>query len=422
MDEHAAPDRLRTDIRFLGRLLGETIAEQAGDAALVKIEAIRRTAMRFRRQQEVEARRDLETMLAALDNDDCLLSVHAATLFAQLSNIAEDQHLKRLAHADRRAGGEDRDGGIESALLRLRRAGVGDAAVVAMLSAAHVAPVLTAHPTEVQRKSILDRQREIAALLAARDRGDVAPADVARGEEGLRRAILTMWRTRLLRPERITVIDEIDNALDYHRGTFLAQLPRLLTDLEDQLSGEGGEVGLAPFLHVGSWIGSDRDGNPFVTADTLLHAATRQSAAVLEHYLAETHELGAELSLSTAQIAADDELAALADAARDTSPHRLDEPYRRALVGIYARLAETARRLGHRVLRPPSTSGAEPYGDSGGYLRDLDLLDAALRRANCARIARGRLRGLRHAVRIFGFHLAPLDLRQHSARARARPR
>jgi phosphoenolpyruvate carboxylase len=152
MDEPGTSDRPRDDIRLLGQLLGETIAEQAGAETFAQIEAIRRTAMRFRRQQEREARSELEAMLAGLDDEACLLSVQPATLFAQLSNIAEDLHLKRLAHGERMAGRPAREGSLEGALNHLRAAGIPSAAVVAMLRTSHVAPVLTAHPTEVQRR------------------------------------------------------------------------------------------------------------------------------------------------------------------------------------------------------------------------------------------------------------------------------
>lgn len=408
--------RLREDVRLLGRLLGETIGEQAGPNTLALIESIRRTSVRFRREQEREARHELEAMLGRLGDDDCLVSVHAATLFAQLSNIAEDLHANRLDRLRRLTGAPARAGSFDAALERLGAAGIRADEILAFLRAARIEPVLTAHPTEVQRKSSLDRQREIARLVAERDRLELTPAEQRDNEEALRRAILTMWHSRLLRPARITVTDEIENGLDHQRRTFLGQVPRLYAEIEDLLAPDaaGGDATLPGFLRIGSWIGSDRDGNPFVTADTLLHAAEQQSAVAFEHYLSETHALGAELSLCAQQVRVDADLQALSDRSPDTSLQRADEPYRRALVGFYARLAATARRLGHRVARPPLAPDAEPYDDSQEYLRDLDVLDRSLHAGNAGRIARGRLRALRHAVRVFGFHLAPLDLRQHS--------
>jgi len=405
---------LREDVRFLGTLLGDTIREQAGADTFALVERIRQTSLRFRREQEREARADLETLLAALPHEECLVSVHAFTLFAQLSNIAEDLDQNRLAHQRRVAGAAPAAGSLDGALASLRAAGIDASVVRGFLAKMVCVPVLTAHPTEVQRKSILERQREIATLLRARG-NDHTAAESSVNEEAIRRAILTVWQTRLVRPVRISVIDEIENGLDFHRRTFLAELPRLYAELEDALGDGADDVPSLPvFLRIGNWIGSDRDGNPFVTAATMRHSAERQSALIVAHYLDETHELGAELSLCAEQFHVGPDLAALADRSGDTAPQRADEPFRRALIGIYARLAATAQRLGHPVARPALGPAAEPYAIPADFIRDLDVLDHALVAAGSRRIARGRLRTLRYAARVFGFHLATLDLRQHS--------
>ncbi len=406
---------LRDDVRFLGTLLGDTIREQAGVDTFALVERIRQTSLRFRREQEHEARADLEALLAALPHEECLVSVHAFTLFAQLSNIAEDLDQNRLAHERRLAGAAPAAGSLDGALARLRAAGIDAAVVRGFLGKTVCVPVLTAHPTEVQRKSILERQREIATLLRARGNVARTAAESSVNEEAIRRAILTVWQTRLVRPVRISVIDEIENGLDFHRRTFLAELPRLYAELEDALGdGTNDAPPLPVFLRIGSWIGSDRDGNPFVTAATMRHAAEQQSALIVAYYLDETHELGAELSLCAEQFHVGADLAALADRSGDTAPQRADEPFRRALIGIYARLAATAARLGHAVARPALGPAAEPYAIPHDFVRDLDVLDRALVAAGSRRIARGRLRTLRYAARLFGFHLATLDLRQHS--------
>lgn len=403
----------RDDVRLLGTLLGDTIREQAGADTFALVERIRQTSLRFRREQEHEARVDLEQLLAALPHEDCLLSVHAFTLFAQLSNIAEDLDQNRLEHQRRLADAPPAAGSLDGALARLRAAGIDAAVVRGFLAKTVSVPVLTAHPTEVQRKSILERQREIAALLRERRAADRTSAELAANDDALRRAILTVWQTRLVRPVRISVIDEIENGLDYQRRTFLAEVPRLYAELEDALAEDTGAA-LPVFLRIGSWIGSDRDGNPFVTAATMRHAAEAQSAVVCAHYLRETHELGAELSLCADQLRVGPDLAMLAERSGDTAPQRADEPFRRALIGVYARLAATAQHLGHTVARPAIGPAAEPYAHPGDFIRDLDMLDRALVDAGSQRIARGRLRTLRYAARVFGFHLATLDLRQHS--------
>ena len=285
----------------------------------------------------------------------------------------------------------------------------------AFLVSGLVMPVLTAHPTEVQRKSILDAHIEIARLLDERDRTRQTLDEGRAGEAALRRVILILWQTRILRAARLTVRDEIDNALSFYSYTFLAAIPRLVEEIDAELQARyRGRLPLPQMLRMGSWIGGDRDGNPFVTHETLAYAVENQSAAALAHYLDEAHELGRELSLSLQRVDISPELRRLADAAEDASDHRRDEPYRRALIGIYARLAATSLALGHRdALRRPM-SRALPYATSGDFVRDLDTMIESLRAHGSARVVPGRLVRLRHAAQAFGFHLASLDMRQHS--------
>ncbi len=269
--------------------------------------------------------------------------------------------------------------------------------------------MLTAHPTEVQRKSILDREWTIARLLELRDRQPLTPDELTENEEALRRAILILWQTRMLRTTKLSVMDEVNNALSFYDLTFLRELPRLHNSIEDSLG-----VALPAFLKPGSWIGGDRDGNPFVTAEVLEGALNAQSRKVFAYYLEQVHRLGSELSCSDLLVNISPELRALAAASPDRNPHRDDEPYRRALIGIYARLAATARELDQmEALRHPVAEAA-PYGDCAAFRADLDVLDRSLRENGAALLARGRLRRLRRAAEIFGFHLAPLDLRQNS--------
>src|SRR6266436_3426685 len=163
-----------------------------------------------------------------------------------------------------------------------------------------VSPVLTAHPTEVRRKSTIDREMEIAALLDRRERVQLTPEELAASDEQLRREVLTVWQTNLLRRTKLTVLDEVTNGLSFYDYTFLHEVPRLHCVLEDRLNeGDpitGGE--LASFLRMGSWIGGDRDGNPFVTADVMRGTLRMQSSRVLRYYLEELHVLGSELSLA----------------------------------------------------------------------------------------------------------------------------
>jgi phosphoenolpyruvate carboxylase len=275
---------------------------------------------------------------------------------------------------------------------------------------------LTAHPTEVRRKSTIDREMEIAALLEQRERVQLTPEEVEASDEQLRRAVLTLWQTNLLRRTKLTVLDEVANGLSFYDYTFLHEVPRLHSALEDRLNQEeGGEPGeLASFLTMGSWIGGDRDGNPFVTADVMHGTLRLQSSRVMRFYLEELHILGSELSLAAHLADVSDELRALAERSPDTSPHRSGEPYRLAVSGIYARLTATALRLEVETTRPP-VGEASPYASVKEFKADLDVLDRSLIANNSGVIARGRLRLLRRAVDCFGFHLARLDIRQNSA-------
>jgi phosphoenolpyruvate carboxylase len=252
---------------------------------------------------------------------------------------------------------------------------------------------------------------EIAALLDRRERVQLTPDEVEASDEQLRRAVLTLWQTNLLRRTKLTVLDEVSNGLSFYDYTFLHEVPRLHCALEDRLNQEeGGTSGeLASFLTMGSWIGGDRDGNPFVTSDVMRGTLRLQSSRVMNFYLEELHVLGSELSLAAHLADVSDELRALAGRSPDTSPHRSGEPYRLAVSGIYARLTATAVRLEVETTRRP-VGEAAPI-DVKEFKADLDVLERSLI-ANNSVIARGRLRWLRRAVDCFGFHLARLDIRR----------
>jgi phosphoenolpyruvate carboxylase len=276
-----------------------------------------------------------------------------------------------------------------------------------------VVPVLTAHPTEVRRKSTIDREMEVADLMAERDQLSLTAAELGANEAALRRAVLTLWQTNLLRRTRLRVIDEVANGLSYYDYTFLSELPRFYADLEEELGGVGVALAdrLPSFLRVGSWIGGDRDGNPFVTEEVLRAALRAQSSRALTYYLDELHLLGGELSLDSRLVGVSDALAAQSP---DRSANRQDEPYRRAITGIYARLAATARALDHLGAPQHAVGDAPPYRDSAELLADLAILDGSLVANGSGILAKGRLKNLRRAVDAFGFHLAALDLRQNS--------
>ncbi|MDP2852073.1 MAG: phosphoenolpyruvate carboxylase, partial [Gallionella sp.] len=408
---------LREDVRLLGRILGETLREQEGEASFRLIENVRRAAIRFRKTQDDRDRMQLEQMLDALSPGETMIVVRAFSYFSQLSNIAEDLHRNRRHRAHLKAGTAPKDGSLPLALKRHKEKHIGRKTLQAFLDSALISPVLTAHPTEVQRKSILDCQLVISRLLSERDRVDMTPEDLAENEEALHRFVLVLWQTRMLRTARLTVRDEINNGLEYYRYTFLGEIPKIYVNLERQLEAHFGKnFRIPPLLRVGSWIGGDRDGNPFVTHDVMLDAAQRHSALAFEHYLNETHILGARLSLTDRLVEVSEELRKLSDASPDKVAAREDEPYRRALILIYSRLSATARQLGHEILHlPPVDRHAQPYAAPQEFIADLDVLIDSLLKHGAVYLARGRIASLRRAAEVFGFHLAPLDMRQHSA-------
>lgn len=410
---------LRDDIRLLGRLLGEVIQASEGERVFDTIETLRRTAVRFRREGSKADSKLLEQRVKRLRGNDPNVVARAFSYFLHLSNIAEDRDQNRTQRAYALANDTPARGSLREAVALLAEQGVSTDDIHRLLENACVMPVLTAHPTEVQRKSTLDVHREIAATLRQRD-GQLTTQEIADLELTLLGRIATLWQTRMLRHTRLTVSDEIENALSYYRSTFLNVIPRLYADLSRLLSPEPTKPfapppkPLAPFLRMGNWIGGDRDGNPNVDASTLELALLRQASVLFEYYLQEIHSLGAELSITTLLIDADPALQALADAGGDDSSHRSDEPYRRALVGIYARLAATAQQLTGRDLARRVTHPAQAYLTPTEFAADLAIIAASLSAHHGAPIGRLHLSGLQQAVQVFGFHLATVDLRQSS--------
>jgi phosphoenolpyruvate carboxylase len=407
---------LKEDIRLLGRLLGDVLRDQEGEEVFSVVETIRQTAVRFRREADAGAAKELDGMLKILTREQTITVVRAFSYFSHLANIAEDQHHIRRRRAHLLAGSAPQRGSISYALGKLKESGVELDTVNKFFNEALISPVLTAHPTEVQRKSILDAEHDIARLLAARDLPQT-PKEHASTLHMLKARIATLWQTRMLRYSKLTVADEIENSLSYYRITFLRELPALYDDIEHEIAERYEQPASAidaSYVQMGSWIGGDRDGNPNVNAGTMTHALERQATTILDFYLDEAHALGAELSVSTLMVACSPELQALADASPDTSAHRSDEPYRRALIGIYTRLASTARALGATNILRKEVGHAEPYPCPADFVADLQVLIASLDANHGSEMARPRLTTLKRAAEIFGFHLASLDMRQSS--------
>ena len=409
------------DIRLLGRILGDVIRDQDGVAAFDLIEQVRQLSVAFRRDADAQADKALKKLLKGLSADQTVSVIRAFTYFSHLANLAEDRHHIRRRTIRERAG-DTQEGSIEVALSRLRWAGIAPQQIAQTLAESYVSPVLTAHPTEVQRKSILDAERDIARLLA--ERGDIteraqlynaardalSPRALAANEAQLRARVAQLWQTRLLRYSKLTVSDEIENALSYYEATFLREIPKIYANLERDL----GQDNVHSFLRMGQWIGGDRDGNPNVSAATLVQALQRQSEVALRHYLTEVHLLGGELSLSAHLVEVSPQMQLLAESSPDTNEHRQDEPYRRALTGIYARLAATLRALSGGEAARHAVMPQNAYTEAGEFLAQLRTIEASLQAHHGAALALERLQPLMRAVQVFGFHLATVDLRQSS--------
>ena len=417
VDPRAEDAPLRYDIRLLGRILGDTVRAQEGEPVFALVEHIRRTAVQFHRTADEAARRELQEIMGDVPTARALGIIRAFGYFSHLANIAEDQHHIRRTRAQAKAHQPASPGTMAYALERARQAGIGRDRIKAFFDKALCVPVLTAHPTEIRRKSSIDREMEIARLLDERDRVEFTPEELEANRRALRRAVLTLWQTSIVRGTRLRVLDEVTNGLSYYDYTFLRGLPILYADLEDRLGAfDPGLRGieLPSFLRMGSWIGGDRDGNPYVTAEVTRQTLGLQSGRALRFYLEELHRLGGEMSLDGRLVRVSAGLRALAAGSPDRAVERQEEPYRRAIVGLYARLAATAQALDGLEPPFPPVAVAEPYASPQAFKADLDTIFASLAENGSLSLARGRLRALRRAVDVFGFHLASLDLRQNS--------
>ena len=411
---HSSEDKdqfLREDIRQLGRLLGDVIRSQHGDDVFNLIESVRQKSIEFQRSKDDGARAYLEAAMGSLSQDHTTQVIRAFSFFSLLANIAEDQHHIRRTRAHLHAGSAPKEGSIEHAISSVIEAGASTASLKNFFENALVSPVLTAHPTEVRRRSMVDRETEISRLMALRRHH--LPADLdADIRERLFREIALMWRTRLYRPERITVKDEIRNALSIVRTSILPAIIDLYADWSKEI-GEHGQM--APLLKMGSWLGGDRDGHPGVNGDTLKLALASQSRVILDWYASEVRKLWSNLAVSTAYAPVSEELLALAAQTNDPSVHRLDEPYRLALELIFDRLSAVSQKLTNQwVAFATARTNVEPYGHPDAFVSDLKIIIDSLERNGGERLVGSALRTLVEVAQACGFHLMSLDLRQNA--------
>jgi len=407
-----ATEPMRQDIRMLGAILGDTVREQNGDEVFDLVERARVESFRVRRS-EID-RADLAEMFAGIDAATALPVIRAFTTFALLANVAEDIHRERRRAVHVAAGEPPQPSTLAATYRKLDAADLDAATVSDALRGALVAPVITAHPTETRRRTVFDTQHHITQLMRLHAHGHTQTDDGRSIEAELRREILTLWQTALIRLSRLKISDEIETGLRYYPAAFFEVIPQVNADVRAALTARWPDANLleTPILRPGSWIGGDRDGNPNVTAEVVWLATGSAAHIAFAHYFGELTKLEEELSMSMRLVHITTELAALADVLDE--PARADEPYRRALRVIHGRLTATARAILDRQPEHELDLGMEHYDTPAELLADLDVVDGSLRSHGSALLADDRLARVREAVRVFGFHLCGLDMRQNS--------
>lgn len=411
-----ATEPMRADIRMLGAILGDTVREQNGEEVFDLVERARVESFRVRRS-EID-RNEVSRMFDGIDIRQAIPVIRAFTHFALLANVAEDIHRERRRSIHVAAGEPPQDSSLAATYAKLdskKESGELDSATVAeALEGALVAPVITAHPTETRRRTVFVTQHRITELMRLHAEGHTQTDSGRSIETELRRQILTLWQTAIIRLSRLQISDEIAAGLRYYPASFFEVMPKVNAEVREALRTRWPDADLlsGPMLQPGSWIGGDRDGNPNVTADVVRLATGSAAYTALAHYLGEVDQLEQELSMSSRLLTITPELAELAEGCQDKA--RDDEPYRRALRVIRSRLSATAADILDEQPRHTLDLGLPAYATPGELRADLDTIDASLRTHGSAVLADDRLALLREAVHVFGFHLSALDLRQNS--------
>ena len=413
-------DALRADVDHLGRALGTVIRELDGERTFALVERVRATTKRMRgddAEDAAAARRDLIEELAGLDGPTSQRLLRAFTIYFQLVNLAEEIHRVRVNRLRDAHAGDDapRPESVAAALTELKSQGWTRAEARRFLESLDVGLTLTAHPTEVKRYTVRLKLERIASAMRHRSEHDLSPRGRRELDDEIHAEIATLWRTRELVAQKPTVEDEVKSALYYYRRSLLDAVPRLMNDMERGLElayGPAEEPPLPPVLRFRSWIGGDRDGNPFVTPDVMRSAYRLQADVALGAFLDDVDGLVQRLSQWGERVdlpaSFRDALAALER--REGPSERFEgEPYRRMLFQVHRFLTRSRERLVHGA----RTEGYP--GGSDGYRRDLARLEAALEHAGDRRAARTFVRPALYRARAFGVELAPLDLREHSA-------
>ena len=411
MINHRVPiEQLRDDVRFLGQLLGQVLVEQSGPDLLSLVERVRADAIAAR-DRGTPVDEHLVREIEVLSDEHMTQLVRAFTIYFHLVNAAEEHHrLRSLRKRTPAHVGEPRPESIEAAIRTLRAHGTSCEQIQDFLSRLSIRPVLTAHPSEARRRTVLQHLRRIGGLIEDLDRAWDREALLS----DLLEEITLLWQTDEVRATRPSPLNEVENGLFFFDKTLFDVVPWIYRDLARALATHypGVRWTVPPFLRYSTWIGGDRDGNPLVTDAVTLEALAMHRAVALRRYRSDVAELGWTLSSSVRQVGVSasllDAIASnaeqLGSVGQEILAHRQTEPYRQMLALVDERLRRTEE----------NEDGG--YADADGLLADLDRVAESLVEHRGQRIADGALQDLRWRVQAFGFHLAELEIREHSAR------
>jgi phosphoenolpyruvate carboxylase len=417
---------LRRDVRSLGMLLGRVLVEQEGEAFYEVVERLRRLLIQHREKPpsgmapeefDTSLMSQAREVISSLSVEDAYRITKAFAIYFELTNLAETNHRKRRRRAARLQQGRTVvEGSFRGTLLRLRQAGLPASALLESLRKVRVTPVFTAHPTEITRHTIRLKRRRIARYLERLDRVPLSRADALEHESQILAEITALWQTDEVRLKKPTVRDEIQMGLDYFPMVLFEALPRLYSELEDSLQSVCGlsadQAKLPQLLHFGSWIGGDRDGNPFVTADSTRDALRMARHMVIDHYVAEVTRLVTQLSMSLRRIGTSAALARRVHEYESSLGEQHSRWKRITEAELYRHFLDfVAARL--RFSRDSSLH-AHAYRRAHDFENDLMLMRESLCANRGGRLVELLIDPLLLKVRTFGFHLHALDIRQHA--------
>ncbi len=407
---------LRKDVRFLTTLLGEVVLEQEGEKLFSKIEEIRNLAKNIRRTSDPDLIAQQKKIIRSLDLDEAYKVVRAFTIYFQLVNIAEETHRVRRIRMYERDPKLLQDMSLRKLFHDLKEKGLGSDKIIKFLSSMEIELVLTAHPTEAKRRTVLDHLLRIASQLANLDRVDLTGSERQKDKNQIKETLEILWQTSEIRQRAVEVMDEVDQTLFYFQRTILG----LAADLQEKIREEyahyfkGGEIPAFPLVRFGSWVGSDRDGNPNVTCAITRQTASLHRRLILKRYLTALESLIRRFSQSQTAIkvsrklkeSLDEDAKLLPQSARELERYEANEIYRKKLSFIHEKLLFALKKR----------KGG--YASSEEFLKDLLIVQESLETNKGLLTAHGDLERLINKARVFGFHLAKLDFRDHSSKLR----